>query len=393
LATYYYTAKDRSGNTITGSIDADDERSAASRLREMGHFPMDVRSAHAQGVTYGRGAVAFIGYFVSPLCTGINIRHLLFFFRQLAILLGGGMSLSEALRSLGSRTKGRLGAIVADARDRVSAGDTLFNALCRYPHVFNRLILSLVRAGEMGGLLMPMVERIAAYLEYEIGIRRKIALAIFYPAIVVILLVPASQLEALMQGGGEAYFAALKQWFITWVPRLLLAAVLVKLLFQFSCVKKAWDAFKLMIPIIGPTARRIAMLRFSRVLASLYGAGLPLTEAVSVSSDACANLALGARISRAISALRSGIGLTQALQRTGAFAPIVLDMLLTGEKTGRIDDTLNTVADYMEGEVDASLQKLAIALFVVALLVVSILVILLLVRFYTSYFNKVMGGI
>lgn len=397
MPSFSYKAKNKLGETVVGVVEALDERNAADRVREMGHLPMDIRPAQAArqsrppGVEAGN---AFQRYIVSPLWTGVNIKMLAMFYRQLATLLESGMSLSEALGSIGRRQRGRLGIIVLEMRDSVSAGGPLSGTMSRYPKIFSRLQVALIRAGEGGGLLEQMVERIASYLEYELGIRKLIMKACVYPivtfvfAIIVAICVPHLHVIVETQSFGPF-------WVLVWPTfRILISGflgliIVMKLLFQFDPVRLMWDCTKVNIPVVGGNAHKIAMSRFSRALAVLYTAGMPMGESLDIASDASANLYVGRRMKYAIPAVQSGQGLTESLARTKSVSPMVLDMLATGEKAGSSDSALQKAADYMDEELDASIHKLGIALFVILILAAGVIVGYIVINFWQSFY----GGI
>lgn len=389
MPTYAYKAKSRCGETVTGSVEADSENHAAGKIREMGALPMDIRQIGAGAeVSNGPAGSAFARYLVYPIWTGVNIRALLFFFRQMATLLAAGMSLSEALGSVSTRQRGRLGRIIREMRDAVVHGGRLSEVMARYPRVFSPLQLSLVQVGESGGLIEQMMDRIASYLEYEISVRRMISKVMFYPILILLAIVFIPHLPALVLGSGKAFlheiWAADRKLF--WF--MVIAVIAAKLLFQFGPVRLVWDVVKVVPPVIGTVARKIAMSRFSKALAILYSAGLPIAQAVSVAADACANLYISRSIKSAVPAIQAGEGLTASLARTGCILPMVMDMLATGEKTGSMDAVLNKVATYMDEEADATIHKLGIALFVLMILVAGGIVLYMLVGSYSEYANK-----
>lgn len=392
MPTFTYRAKDATGNTVIGIIDAATESAAAGKIREMGHLPMDIRATVSEpsGEAPREVGSALARYLIYPLWTGVNIRALALFFRQLATLIASGMALSEALHSAGSRTGGRLGRIIAEACDNVRGGGRLSDTMSRYPRVFSKLLISLMRAGEAGGLLQSMTERIASYLEYELAIRRRIAMIMFYPIIIFFFIIVMPHVPTLVLDGPRQFGASLFASISIWFPWAIAALIVLKLLLQFEAVRWVWDFVKVLPPIIGTTARKIAMSRFSRALAVLYSAGMPISEAVSVAADACANVAIGRGIRSCVPAVQAGHGLTESLARTRAVTPMVLDMLSTGEKTGSMDTVLQKVADYMDDEADATIHKLGIALFVFMILIAAIIIGIRVIGFYGSYFGGVM---
>lgn len=414
---YDYKAKDRNGHTVTGTVDAPDEHAAAGMIRELGHLPMDIREARGRRTgpahhtgsgfqiptqngpippQHGEAGNAFARYLIYPIWTGVNLKMLALFYRQLATMLAAGMSLSEALRSLSSRTRGRFGVIIAEMRDDVSQGRPMSGAMMRYPKVFSRLQIALVRAGESGGLLERMIDRIAAYLEYELKIRALIAKALIYPVIILIfawlayICVPV--MSVLVKDGFVPFIV------IVWPPILrgliwvIGIIVVLKLIFQFYTPRLIWDSVKVHIPIVGGNARKIALSRFSNALAVLYAAGMSMVDSVDIAADACANLYMGRAIKYAIPALQSGRGLTESLTRTRVLSPMVLDMLAVGERSGDMDATLQKAAEYMDSEVDASIHKIGIALFVLMILIAGFIVGSIVIDFWRKLYDAIMGA-
>ena len=394
MPTFNYKAKDTGGNTVTGTVDADTPSQAAGKIREMGRLPMDIKAigfAAAAGQSGEAGSV-FARYFVYPIWTGVNLRGLVFFYRQMATLLAAGMSLSEALRSVRRRSRGRLGSIIDEMCDTTNRGGRLSDVVSRHPKVFGSLQLSLIRVGETGGLLAEMVDRIASYLEYEMRIRQRIIMAVFYPCAIVAFYFVWLVVMAFINGGRpEAIAAAVGLFTGVFVP-LVCLIVILKLIMQFRPMRAIWDTIKIAPPWIGTAARKIAMSRFSRAFALLYASGIPMSEGLAVAAEASGNVALAGRIKMAVPALQSGEGLTSALTRTGALMSMVVDMLATGEKTGGMDAVLQKVSDYMDDEVDVTLHKLAIMLFILPIIALGVLVAMQAVSFYGGYFNKLLGS-
>lgn len=393
MASFDYKAKDRAGNTVAGSVEAGDERAAAAMLRKMGYLPMDIRAARGarQPARSPEAGSPVARYLVYTLWTGVNMKQLLLFYRQLETLLASGMSLSESLRSIGSRARGRLGRIVLEAEENVRAGRQLSETMSRYPRVFMPLQISLIRAGEAGGLLQPMIERIAAYLEYELSVRQRIMKVTLYPLLIFVFIVLIPHVPALVLNGGMAFLRSLWGAVGVWLPWAVLGLIVIKLLFQFHTTRLVWDFIKIQPPVLGAMARKIAMSRFSRALAVLYAAGMSMGEAVAISADACANAAVGRGLRCAVPAIQSGHRLTESLVRTRMLMPMVLDMLSTGEKTGSTDTVLQKVADYMDDEVDSTIHKTGIALFVLMILVAGWFVLQMLIGFYSGYFQNLMN--
>lgn len=391
---FAYKAKDSDGNTVTGELEANNERDAAILIREKGHWPIEIRRATGAGAPTPHRFWSRLGYYViEPIWTGVNIAQLALFYRQLATMLGSGMSLTEALNSIGRRTRGRLGRIVREAAVRAQGGCPLSETLARYPRIFTSFQLSLLKAGETGGLLERMVDRIATYLEWELTIRRRIAAATFYPKLLAVCILVIPLFPTLVLRGPASFLLAVYSNIRSVVLGLVGFIIAIKLVFQFESTRLVWDFVKLQFPVLGWSAHKIAMARFSRAMSALYAAGVSIAECVSIAADASGNVYLARRLKGTIGRLHAGESLTTSLSASRALSPIVLDMLATGEKTGATDVVLDKVADYMEEEVDATLQKVGPVLLVVGVLIAGFVVGMMVVNFYSGYFSNLLGGV
>lgn len=394
MPSFSYKAKNKQGETVVGVVEASTPSEAADKIREMGHLPMDIRAAgarHQQPTSAGEAGSAFARFFIYPFWTGVNIRALALFYRQMATMLTAGMTVSEALRSAGTRTKGRLGSIIADMHDATQRGGRMSEVMSSHPRVFAPLQVQLVRAGEESGMLDQMVERIASYLEYELSIRRMVGKTLFYPCLILLAIIFIPHLPTLVMGTFSAFIQevwASNKALFAWLVAIIVA---LKFLFQFNSVRFVWDTVKTVPPIVGTAARKVAMSRFSKAMAILYSAGLPMAQCLSISADACANLSVGRGIKKALPAIQSGEGLTESLAKTGYVMPMVLDMLTTGERTGSMDTVLNKTAEYMDSEVDATIHKLGIALFVLCILVAGAIVLHMAIGSYSGMAQKEMA--
>ncbi|MCE5197872.1 MAG: type II secretion system F family protein [Armatimonadota bacterium] len=384
MPTFEYKVKDSKGNTRTGTVEAADERQVAVMIREAGGLPMEIWPVRGKTL---RGP-GIRGWLIDPIWTGVNIKQLALFYRQLTTLLGSGMSLSEALDSVGSRMYGRFYKIITQASAHVRDGGRLSDVMCLYPRVFNRMQISLIRAGESGGLLESMTGRVASYLEYEISIRTQISKIVFYPFAIFFFIVITPHVPALFLSGFNAFYESLWGSVRVWLPWIAIGFVALKFLLQIEAFRMVWDVIKIQPPVLGMMAHKIAISRFCRAISSLYVAGMSMAEAVDISADACANVFIGNSIKRAIPSIQRGNKLTESLASTRVVMPIVLDMLSTGEKTGDMDVVLTKVADYMDDEVDMTIHKSGIVLFIILILVAAWIVLQMSVGAYSDFMKN-----
>jgi len=384
MPTFAYRAKNSSGSIVDGSVEAGDVRAAAMKLRDMGLWPVELREQRAGAK--GR-AVGF-----SPLWAGVSLRSLALFYRQLATMLQAGMLLGDALDNLGKqKAMGRLPAIALGAADHVRNGGAFSDALARYPHIFPKLQIGLVRAGEASGRLDAMIERIAAYLERELEIRRKFSRVTLYPKIIFVFIVVVAifvpHVKAIVEGGWPVVWSIIEYEVLPIIFGLLGLWVVIKLLLTIPPARVAWDYVKLNFPVLGSVTRKLAMSRLCTALSVVYSAGMPLSQAAELSSEAAGNEVVRRAVASSAPAVQAGEPLSTLLRQTGQIPELVLGMLATGEKTGNIDLVLDKVTEYYESEAATTLEKFGYLVFVALIVAAAVAVAIIAVNFYTGYFR------
>src|SRR5713226_8352209 len=378
MPTYQYTAKDNTGQTHSGVLEAETNSVAVAQLREQGLW---VTQLHARAGTAAAPGAGLRARVIEPLWNGVSLRDLAFFFRQFATLIDSGVPLYQGLSSLALQApNARLRRIVAEVAAQVQHGSQLSVAMSRYPWVFSPLQIRMIEAGEAGGLLDRMMLRIADYLEREYEIRQKIKQRTLYPKIVLLAAIFLPNLVVLIFQGLMPY---LHSTLFTVLPVVLWALAIwaaFRIAFQWTPFRYAYDTVKLNLPVIGGLIRKQVTGKFARGLAALYGAGLPVGRAMAWAADACGNPRVADMIHRQVARVERGESLTDALTATGFFSPVALGMVATGEQAGNVDGMLEKLADFQEAEADhashqmvvigSTLFYLAVALFV-AYIVIS----------------------
>jgi type IV pilus assembly protein PilC len=415
---YSYEAKDGGGRTITGSLDALDERTAARQVRDMGYFLMrlapsspssdagipSIRVQHGgdAAVLHAPASLAELGVggrtpgaFVRVLRSfwpGVSLRDLALFYRQFAALINAGVPIYQCLTTLGNQVGSPgLRHALREIGNSVQAGGSLGAAMAQFPWIFSDFHRAMVAAGEMTGRLDLMFARIAEALEQEYALRNNIIRETWYPAMVFVfsfLLQPNAMVELVVHQNilGYARMA---------LPPLLecifVAAAVVVLTKVGSQFKYTYDAIIAHLPAIGGAVRMIALARFARALALLYGAGDAVPNAVRTAAAASGNAYLGRKMVRAIPAMEAGEGIAASLAETGAFPPMVVTMLSVGEQTGDLDQTMTKVAEFFEQESAVRLHQLSVTLGAAVTILIGIKVGLFVIHFYTGYFNTVLN--
>lgn len=414
---FAYIGKDRSGRTVQGVVQAENSALAVGRARELG-----VEVERVRPVGPSRSEVGLMRRIaenvVLPVVSGVPLKALAVFFRQLATLINAGIPLYQALTTLEHQTKNaRLQAILRDGQRHVLEGGRLSEVMERANWVFSPMQIEMVRAAEQGGMLDQMLSRIADYLDQELELRRLISRLTLYPKITLFV--------ALMVLG-KSCFLDMKTMFVPAVARLVLGgmgkdqytaidyfwdtlgflgiaalcvfavvAVCRVTLFQSEAAREGLERVKQAIPGVGTVSRHFALAKFGRAFSALYAGGLPLSTAIAVAGEASGSSILRHATGRAVRASERGASLSQAFRETGAFPPMVLDMLQTGEQTGNLDAMMNKAAEYLEGEAEARAHMYSNIFAVAVALIVAMLVGFAIIRFYmgmASNLSNAVGG-
>jgi len=380
LAPYRYHARSAAGAARSGTVEASDLDQAIDRVQALGLVPVRLEPQ-----TAGQPSERV------PFRRGVPARELILFTRQLETMLDSGLPLLSVLETLHEQTT--FGAL-RDGIDRVRAdierGSTLTEALRRQPHCFPPIFASLVHAGEEGGMLVPMLDRIGILLENQEETRQRIRSATFYPVIVMAELILAfgvlvrfvlPRFATLFRNLGAdlplptRILIALSDgverhgWFLLAGIALCVGAAVVW--GRTESGRDRLDAWILRAPLFGPIFLKGAMARFARVLAALIDGGIPISEALLVARGVAGNRALASEIDRMRDGLVAGHGLAAPVRQSRLIPPLVVRMLAAGEETGSIDKMLLRVASYYERDVDYSVRNLATALEPILLLILG----------------------
>lgn len=395
---FEYKGIDRDGTVVGGTMSGDGLDEVARRLSEQGivvhqlgvvqgapppqNFstapPTDQRSTFETRVT---------GQFVGV----VPLVSLQFFFGQLGTLLDAGINPADALETLSRQSNvPKLTAILKECKDHVINGRPISAGLQRYPEVFTPLMLSMVRVGEEGGFLSNQCTMLSEYIRRDVELRNSIKRETMTHKITVfgsifVILGTNMIIQAVAPGG-----AGLPVPWVIWGFALVVgvsAYFFVKLGLPQPQIRRSFDDFVLKIPGVGGMVHGFAMAKFGRAFGALYKGGVALPRAVQLAADACGNESIRARVYPASNALKEGAGITETLQSTGAFSPLVLDMSRTGETTGNMDQMLDKMADFYEEEGALKAQMAAKVIGVVCLIFVAVYVLFILVSFYSGYFS------
>jgi type II secretory pathway component PulF len=375
MPVFSYTARDRSGNVAQGTVEAMDNSRAAALLREQGLWVTEIRNGAGERVAALRNSRE--DHLFKKMFRPVSLKDLALFYRQFHALLNAGMPLFQTLDTLGGGAQTpntELRRVIHEMSQDLLQGKRLSETMARYPWLFDKMQVRMIEAGEQGGLLVEILERLSVYLEREYELRLEIKRKTLYPKLLLFAFLFIPPIPTLVLRGPQAYAAevwGMIQFFVILGIPLFFA---VRYLLTTRAGRDAYDTVKLAIPITGPLVRKIVAARFARTLAALYGAGVPIATAVTVAGDACGNSVLEGAAQRMGPAMERGVSISGAIAASGFFPPMFNGMVATGEQTGSLDQTLDKAADFYEEEAMHATVQLVVIMGVLLLLVMAIMI-------------------
>ncbi len=395
MAEWVYEARTRAGEVQTGIIEADSKEAVQSRLRARQLNPVKIKKKGRQlSLAFG---------------SGVDAKELVIFTRQFATMIDAGLPLVQCLDILSSRGENKaLNAILKDVKDYVEQGGTFSDGLARHPKLFDELFVNLIRAGEMGGILDTILNRLAGYIEKRVKLARQVRGAMVYPVaiffvamiVVVIMLawvIPSFKGMFAEFGAADSLPAltqlviAASEGFISNIHWIVLATAVLVFSATWFYRQPAGKHFVhralLVLPILGPVIRKVSVARFTRTLGTLLSAGVPILDALDVVSKSAGNVVVEAAIQRTSDKIREGRTMAEPLMETNVFPPMVVQMIGVGEQTGALDTMLNKIADFYEEEVDVAVAALTSLLEPLMMVFIGGIVGTILIAMYLPIFS------
>jgi type IV pilus assembly protein PilC len=334
---------------------------------------------------------------------------LVIFTRQFATMIDAGLPLVQCLEILSSQGDNKaFNKILKDIKNYIEEGGTFSEALRRHPKVFDSLYVNLVAAGEMGGILDTILQRLAVYIEKRVKLARQVRGAMVYPSavflvavgvltIMLVWVIPAFQ-TMFADFGGEDQLPALTQFVIAISEGFVsaglyiflgLVAIVTGVVYSYktNAGKHFWHRLFLSAPIIGPVMRKIAVARFTRTLGTLLGSGVPILDSMQIVAKSAGNVLVEDAIRSTADKVREGRTMAEPLMETGVFPPMVVQMIGVGEQTGALDQMLNKIADFYEEEVDVAVAALTSLLEPLMMVFIGGIVGFILIAMYLPIFS------
>ncbi|MGO4301103.1 type II secretion system F family protein [Leifsonia sp. RAF41] len=367
---YAYRGRNAEGKIVKGRVDATSEAAVASRLRTMGLSPVSIAEA-GEGTGLNREIKLSAG-------SGVKLKELAVTSRQMATMIGAGLSLLRTLNIIAEQTSNKkFNAVLSDVRDQVESGVAVSDAMRRHADVFPPLMINMVKAGETGGFLDGALEAVAENFEKEVKLRSAIKSALTYPVIVFCMtIVGVTAMLLFVVPIFEKMFAGLGKQLP--LPTLVLVQLshamvfvvpvvaVLGIVFAFwwpkhkndEGVRKRLDPFKLRMPVFGSLMKRIAIARFSRNFANMISAGVPILQALRIVGETSGNYVLEKALEEVAEGVRQGEAIATPLGRQKVFPSMVTQMIAVGEDAGSLETMLDKVADFYEQEVEATTEQL-----------------------------------
>lgn len=369
MALYFYKALSREGKKINGYLDGSSAESVRAQLTAKGLFPFDIKlhTEVASGSSFWRSL------FEKP----VSNKNLVFFTKQLGVLLRSGVPLLQALELLTDQFEGKLRSIIISLKDGVKEGKSLADGLAAYPKTFSKIYIQLVKAGEATGKLETILERLTQYLERQEEISKKVSGALTYPLIqigviclvvIVIMTTVIPQLQPMLKSAGTEMPIATKillagstiitQYYLALLIALISIAVAFQYWISLPSGKRKMDQIKLKLPLIKFFARTHAVVQFCNTLGMLLESGVNLSNALDIVCDIIDNSILVETLTQAKDKIIKQGKITPFLKETGLFPPMAIYLINTGEQSGKLDFMLLTVAKNYESELTELTDKL-----------------------------------
>ncbi len=367
--TFAYRVRTREGRILNGTMEADGEGAVAARLRGQGFVPIEIN----------KEAKVSMKKEINILPQKVKLRDLAVFARQFATMINSGLSLLRALNILSEQTENKkLAETIGTLRDDVERGSSLSASMSKHPKVFSNLFVAMVRAGETGGQLDTVLTRIADNYEADYRLRQKVKSAMTYPVvvagiavilvIVMLLFIVPTFAQMFEDLGGQlplptAILLSVSKSAKFLVPAFFLLSIIGVFVYRRARAANAevrlrTDQLKLKVPIFGDLFQKVAVSRFSRTLALLLRAGVPVLQALDITADSTGNEVLARAAQDVKESVRSGESVAAPLERHAVFPPMVVQMIAVGEDTGALDAMLDKISDFYDQEVESTTEAL-----------------------------------
>ncbi len=401
---FNYVAMDSRGKETKGVLEVANQNEAIGRLKEMGYFPTKVTEAEkskdkaeVKGKAAAKAGPKKKGLSLNiRVGSGVKTKVLTVFTRQLATLVDAGLPLLRGLRVLEKQERNpHLKRIIGEIGVAIESGSTFSEALAQHPKVFNRLFVNMVKAGEIGGVLEVVLNRLSEFMEKAQKIKGKVVAAMFYPsavitvavAILAILMIfvipkfkeifrdmlPGQSLPAFTEFVLSISDAVANHFVVTAIVLAVVVAALIAFI-KTRFGRRIFDKSKLVMPVLGPVISKVAISRFTRTLGTLVSSGVPILQALTIVKETSGNVIIGSAVTAVHESVKEGETITAPLEASNVFPPMVISMVDVGEQTGALPEMLMKIADNFDEEVDNAVAAMTSLLEPIMIVFLAVIV-------------------
>src|SRR5436189_4295426 len=403
---FNYVAMDSRGKETKGTLDVANQNEAIGRLKEMGFFPTKVvetdktkdKKADTKSKTGAKagGKKGAINIKIPGLGGKVKPKILTIFTRQLATLVDAGLPLLRGMRVLEKQERSAtLKEIIGKLAISIEGGSTFSEALAQHPKVFNKLYVNMVKAGELGGVLEVVLQRLAEFMEKAQKIKGKVIAAMFYPvavmvvatgilAVLMVWVVPKFKdiFKDMLPGQGLPAFTQLvlgisdmiANNFIFTAAGVIVFFIGLKIFTKTKTGRRLFDKFKLSMPALGPVISKVAISRFARTLGTLVSSGVPILQALTIVKETSGNVIVSNAVAAVHESVKEGETISAPLEASNVFPPMVVSMVDVGEQTGALPEMLMKIADNYDDEVDNAVSAMTSLLEPVMIVFLAVIV-------------------
>ncbi len=405
---FNYVAMDAHGKETKGTLEVATQNEAIGRVKEMGLFPTkiverdkvkekakpDKKGKPARAGKKGKGVN--INIKIPGLSGRVKPKVLTTFTRQLATLVDAGLPLLRGLRVLEKQERNpTLKNIIGEMALAIEGGSTFSEALAQHPKVFNRLFINMVKAGELGGVLEVVLNRLSEFMEKAQKIKGKVIAAMFYPVAVLVvatviliilmtMVVPKFKevFQGMLEGSQLPAFTRLvlgisemvKDNILMTLGIVVIVVVIFNIIIRTKFGRLVWDKFKLKVPAVGPVINKVAIARFTRTLGTLVSSGVPILQALTIVKETTGNVIISNAVAEVHESVKEGETITAPLEASGVFPPMVISMVDVGEQTGALPEMLLKIADNYDDEVDNAVAAMTSLLEPIMIVFLAVIV-------------------
>jgi type IV pilus assembly protein PilC len=402
----------KEGKESFGIVESENQALAINDIRQMGLYPTKVYEARKSDERRARkekGGLSEL-YF-----GGVKTKELVIMTRQLSTLIDAGLPLLRSINVLIAQLKpSKLRDILREIRDDIQAGSTFSEGLAKHPKEFDRLYVNMVRAGEVGGMLEVVLQRLATFMERRQALKRRVKSAMVYP---VAVLVVAVGIVWFLLSYVVPEFAVIFEDFgakLPWMTQFLIKCgdfarfewwkvalyfngtiITIKVLSKIHTVKRITDRVVLRIPLVGDLITKVAVARFSRTLGTLITSGVPILQSLRITKETIGNEVIENAIQKVHDSIKEGDTIAAPLDESKVFPPMVVNMIDVGEETGSLDAMLMKVADIYDAEVEAAVEALLALMEPVMIVILGFICGFIVISMYLPIFSlaDVMSGV